>query len=229
MAEDERAIIAELRREVADLQMRIQRVRQETADQTKNGLEEQIASLVRDSSVNRERYREAQRENAHLWGLLRSRSLAGPEEMVVRPRWPSHPVQLDQGAGFLLMPFGPPWAGQVRTAIGRAFESVGMSCDRADELSGSTVMMDVWMRICECGILIADVTDSNPNVMYELGLADAIGQPTVLISQTAQPNALPFDVLGQRLLVYSVDDLPAFETRLANRLRAARSDSKSAR
>ena len=81
-----------------------------------------------------------------------------------------------------------------------------MECHRADELLGRDVMLDVWTWICECGVVIADITDCNPNVMYELGLAEAIGKKIVLISQTDEPYEVAFDLLGLRRLVYSKDE-----------------------
>jgi hypothetical protein len=227
--ESDGPVIARLKRDIADLQTRLQLVRQETADQVKNALEEQIASLEQDAAASRERLREVQRENLNLFGLLRSRSLAGPEQMVVEPFWPSTAVRIDRNGAFLIMPFRPAWADSVRATVGKALASVGVRCNRADDLSGRTVMADIWKGICECGIVIADLTDSNANVTYELGLADAVGQPAVLICQTADPGALPFDFLGQRLIIYSVDRLDLLESQLIERVRTHRSKIASTR
>jgi len=50
-------------------------------------------------------------------------------------------------------------------------------------------------------LCIADVTDANPDVMWEVGFAAALGKPVVAISQGS--DKLPFDVKDVRTLTYS--------------------------
>ena len=159
---------ARLKREIAGLQAQLQTIRQETADQVKNAFEEQIASLEQDAASSREHLREIHRENQILFGLLRSRCLAGPEQMVVEPFWPSTSVRLDRNGAFLIMPFQPVWADPVCSTVGKALGALGIKCRRADDMSGRTVMPDIWKGICECSIVVADLTDGNPNVTYSL-------------------------------------------------------------
>lgn len=52
-------------------------------------------------------------------------------------------------------------------------EELGYSVQRADQMSGSDVMADIIAMIKESDIVIADLTDFNPNVFYELGLRQA--------------------------------------------------------
>jgi hypothetical protein len=52
-------------------------------------------------------------------------------------------------------------------------------------------------------LVIADVTDKNPNVNYELGLCDAIGVPTILI--TKRMADIPFDYRHRRCIVYDTN------------------------
>ena len=49
------------------------------------------------------------------------------------------------------------------------------------------------------GVIVADVTDGNPNVAYEIGLADVLGKEVILL---CQGDDVPFDFLGQRLICY---------------------------
>jgi nucleoside 2-deoxyribosyltransferase len=48
--------------------------------------------------------------------------------------------------------------------------------------------------------VIAEITPVNRNVFYELGYAQALGKPTVLLAERGKQ--LPFDVSGYRLLMY---------------------------
>lgn len=142
--------------------------------------------------------------------------------MVVKPFWSTAAVQIDANAAILLMPFKKSWADDVCATVKRALESLGVTCLRADDLGGPVIMEDIWNRICECSIVIADLTDSNPNVTYEVGLADVVGQPAILMCQTTDPTTLPFDFLGRRLIKYSTDRLDVLESRLVERVRTHR-------
>ena len=49
--------------------------------------------------------------------------------------------------------------------------------------------------------IVADLTDSNPNVYYELGIAHGLRRPVILLTQDI--NELPFDLRGYRVIPYS--------------------------
>jgi len=53
-------------------------------------------------------------------------------------------------------------------------------------------------------MLIADVTDKNPNIFYELGLADAKRKPVLLLAQKSP--AVPSQLAGHQVLVYKPND-----------------------
>ena len=48
--------------------------------------------------------------------------------------------------------------------------------------------------------VIVDVTDRDPNVMYELGIAHTIGKPVILLTQNIEN--VPFDLIHHRHHVY---------------------------
>jgi hypothetical protein len=79
-----------------------------------------------------------------------------------------------------------------------------LRCVRADELLGSRpIMQDVREHIADAHVVIADLTDSNPNVYYELGLAHELHKPSVLIVQRGEH--LPFDISHLRAIRYTTD------------------------
>ena len=169
---------------------RVQTVRQETIDLMKNASAEQVRELEEDAARSRGRLREKLQEIEHLMEVVRSCSLRA-EQMVVEPLWPANrAIGIDSNVAFLLMPFEPTWAESVWEAIERALDKLAMQCVRADEKS-RVVMIDIWKGLYECGVVLADLTDGNPNVAHEVGLADAIGKKVLLISQT-KPEVLPF-------------------------------------
>ena len=61
-------------------------------------------------------------------------------------------------------------------------------------------MQWVQNRIRTCSLVIADLTDANPNVYLEVGYAWGCGVPVVLL--TRDTSHLKFNVRGQRCLVY---------------------------
>ena len=53
-------------------------------------------------------------------------------------------------------------------------------------------------------VVIADVTGRNPNVYYELGVAQAFGKPTILL--VGDTASLPFDVKNERMIPVGGDE-----------------------
>jgi hypothetical protein len=89
------------------------------------------------------------------------------------------------------------------------------SVARADDFfTSGQIINEIWTALLATKIVIADCTGRNPNAFYELGLADAVGKPTVLITQSAQDA--PFDLRHRRFLEYSYTPrgMREFETRL---------------
>lgn len=74
-----------------------------------------------------------------------------------------------------------------------------MNFEIAKSMGGRFIPNDIWTGITGSGIIIADLTNANPNVSYEIGLADVLGREVILI---CQGDKVPFDFLGQRLIVY---------------------------
>lgn len=62
------------------------------------------------------------------------------------------------------------------------------------------IVNDIWAYTKEATVLLADLTNKNPNVFYELRLAHAITKPAVLI--TASMEDVPFDLRSLRVIDY---------------------------
>jgi hypothetical protein len=73
----------------------------------------------------------------------------------------------------------------------------------AEEIYGpGPIMADVLQDILESEFVVADVTPANPNVYYEVGVADALGKPVILVADRAQRQILPFDIAPNRTIYY---------------------------
>jgi hypothetical protein len=81
-------------------------------------------------------------------------------------------------------------------------ESVGLRAYRAsDTYSPGIVIADIARQIAKSRVIIAEITPPNPNVYYEVGYADALKKPIILIADKTIEN-LPFDVRPYRVIFY---------------------------
>lgn len=107
---------------------------------------------------------------------------------------------LDPRRVAVLMPFGAPFA-PVYKAIQDSCATAGLICERADDLwENSELIQDIFTMIVRAQVIVADFTDRNPNVFYELGIAHTLGKHVVPITQSKQD--VPFDVQHHRYLQY---------------------------
>lgn len=129
---------------------------------------------------------------------------------------------------FVMMPFGPESNDRYEKLYLPSISDAGMLPRRADSLSRpSPIMEDIWQGIKEATMLLADLTDRNANVFYELGLAHGICKPAVLITDRIED--VPFDLRALRLLVYKRSGAnPGFRKKLARALCETEEHSSSA-
>ena len=118
--------------------------------------------------------------------------------------------RVNTGICFVLMPFSEDWSKRVYDLlIKKNVEAMGLQCLRADNLNGPIVIEDIWTQINQAGIIIADVTHKNANVMYELGIVHTLGKPAVLITQ--EIDKIPFDFSHLRHYPYK-DNAESFNS-----------------
>ena len=102
---------------------------------------------------------------------------------------------------FVLMPFSESLSEVYDFLIKGSLESVGYIVKRADDIkSQRNILEDIIKEIINSDLIVADLTDSNPNVYYELGIAHALGKNVVLITQEIEE--LPFDLRSYRVISY---------------------------
>ncbi len=118
----------------------------------------------------------------------------------INPHWKGRDFAVEEDLVFVLMPFREPWSDAVWNLIKQIVFQNGFQCQRADEKDGRIVMDDIWEGLNKARLVIADLSSKNPNVTYEVGLADVLGKEVMLLSQT--PEDVPFDFLGIRLTTY---------------------------
>jgi MAP3K TRAFs-binding domain len=117
---------------------------------------------------------------------------------------------------FVLMPFGSkpdPGGGPnidfnsiYRHAIKPGIADADMFPVRADEEKlGGIIHKAMFERLLICDFAVADLTTSNPNVMYELGIRHA-ARPSTTLTIYAESTPLPFDVNLLRTQPYRLEE-----------------------
>lgn len=118
---------------------------------------------------------------------------------------------------FILMPFHSDYASVHTEVIRPELEAAGFEPMRGDDLySDRTVIRDIWRGIQEADLIVADLGERNPNVMYELGLAHALWRKTILL--TRHIGNIPFDLRALRFIAYDPKDLEKLKRDFAHAL-----------
>ena len=102
---------------------------------------------------------------------------------------------------FVLMPFEEKYR-EIYTEVYKVVcAKNSMDCWRVDEVNKpGSITRDILNGIIKSDIIIADLTARNPNVFYELGIAHATGNKTIMTCQ--KDEVLPFDISAYRVIFY---------------------------
>ncbi len=83
-----------------------------------------------------------------------------------------------------------------------ACDSFGFEAVRIDDVvSLDRIIPRILKRIRRSAFVIADVTDTSPNVFYELGYAEGLGRPVIRTAK--EGTVLPFDIVDSPVLFWS--------------------------
>lgn len=116
-----------------------------------------------------------------------------------------------------MMPFHPEFD-VVYSKLCEVAVEFGLRCRRADDIwENPAVMQDVVNLIDRSNLVIADCTNRNPNVFYEIGIAHTLGRDVILLTQNEQD--IPFDLRHLRYVRYlsNGEGLEAMADRLRTR------------
>jgi hypothetical protein len=103
---------------------------------------------------------------------------------------------------FVAMPFDGTLDDHFHYAIAPAVRSAGLLCERMDQQKFTgDVVSNMIARISSASILVAEVSDQNPNVYLEIGFAWGRAIPTVLLCSD-DTKEIAFDLRSQRLIKY---------------------------
>jgi hypothetical protein len=116
---------------------------------------------------------------------------------------------------FVLMPLHEDFSPIYHDHIHKVCETLKLMCRRADDIFGANnIIDDVWELIANSKIIIADCTNRNPNVFYELGIAHTLGKRVIITTQSEKD--IPFDISHIRFIKYDYTPrgMEGFETNL---------------
>jgi hypothetical protein len=117
---------------------------------------------------------------------------------------------------FVLMPFKAKLEKVYTDHIKNLGGELGITIQRADEqFSPRPFMEKVWDGICASRLVIADCTEKNPNVFYEIGIAHTAGKKVILITRSEKD--IPSDIKHFDYIEYIYD--PEGTQRLIDKLR----------
>ena len=134
----------------------------------------------------------------------------GPENSV--------DIRVDYPEVFVVMPFSQTWSNDVFSKMFEpAIRDAGFAVSRGDSIVRvGDLSTNIWRSITQAGLIVAEVSVPNPNVYYEIGLADALGKPIFLFKQ--ERIVLPADFGGVHYYNYDLADLTAGRRSLADEL-----------
>lgn len=118
-----------------------------------------------------------------------------------RPRKPK-----ERRPCFVAMPYGVKWFEPVKQTILDAGKAKRFDCVVSlDMRAAGEIVKQIWRQLRRAEAVVADLTNRNPNVYYEVGLAHALGKEIIFIKQDRKK--LPFDLSTSRCIQYDKGDL----------------------
>jgi hypothetical protein len=93
--------------------------------------------------------------------------------------------------------------------------------------SPGVITMQIIEKLIKSELVIADLTENNANVYYELALRHVLDLPVILVIQKGQEHDIPFDLQSLRVIPYdlSVDQAEGAIAEIAESIKGIQSDT----
>lgn len=111
---------------------------------------------------------------------------------------------------FVILPFTRDFKNVYSVGIKFACDELDLRCEKVDEqIFDDHIVEQVYANIRNADLIIADLTEHNPNVYYEVGYARALKKSIISLSRNV--DDLPFDLRSYPALAYGNPDDPERE------------------
>ncbi len=128
---------------------------------------------------------------------------------------------------FVLMPFDPHFDDVYKIGIKEAAQRLGIVAQRVDEqIYAEGILERIYRQIEAADIIIADMSEQNPNVFYEVGYAHAKNKLCILLTSSGED--IPFDLKHRRHIVYG-DSVHTLREDLVRELEWAKTEVENVR
>ncbi|MEX6502616.1 hypothetical protein [Pseudomonas zhanjiangensis] len=126
---------------------------------------------------------------------------------------------------FVLMPFSSEYDDTYKLGIKAAAKEHNVRAERLDEqLFGEGMLDRIYRQIDVADFIIADLSDRNSNVFYELGYAHAKDKICILLTKDA--SDIPFDLKHKRHIVYG-NSIAYLKSELSKNIAWAKAEAKA--
>jgi hypothetical protein len=159
-------------------------------------------------------------KDVDLYGVLADAAAPDPAASRVFRLPTDLPREADLVA--VMMPFDARFD-RVYATLQQAANAAGFRCQRADDIwINDHIMDDVISLIWRASAVVSDLSQKNPNVFYETGIAHTLGRDVIQIAQSMED--VPFDIRGIRSIQYYAngEGLSQLSQQVTTRLRDLR-------
>lgn len=101
----------------------------------------------------------------------------------------------------VLMPFEESFKEVYASGIRPACQLAGALCERVDEMIFThNILTQIYQKISEADLIVAEMIGRNPNVFYEAGYAHALKKQVIFLTQMEED--IPFNLKHYQHIVY---------------------------
>ena len=135
------------------------------------------------------------------------------EKLRLHSKFPLDKLKFKPNQGFYILPFSDECLDTMKT-INYTLELKDIDCklvksqDIFDSSRDGDIIQDIWRDILESRFVVVDLSQKNPNVYYELGIAEAAGKSKILICsedsiEKDYKGKYPFDISTEYIFEFN--------------------------
>ena len=161
-------------------------------------------NVITNEQKKQKDYKYALRQRSKAYKKILEEITMNRKSMVVSPVFGNIDYRIKQRSVFIIMPFNEDWSDDIYACINNICLKKNISVVRADNfMLPGVILDDIWKGINEAELIIADISEHNANVFYELGIAHTIGKDVILLHRKNSAT-VPFDITHRRYISYGL-------------------------